>query len=416
MRIRKTFTLNMPGGESSISDAFGLSDGKQINICDFDLPDTWQVLLIMGESGSGKTTILREITPEKPLRVPDGPLFLWGGSSEPEKTRTVSILSRCGLSDATHFVSSYSQLSDSQKARASVALQVIWGRKLIVVDEFLSTLDRTTAKATAYCIQKLIRAMGLRLVATTAHTDLVPYLMPDMLIEGKAYPSRFTCCKLSPDLSINPFLKQVNLKYLDKSDYRECSLGDLHYKGKYTGGTKDFLFADMDGRHIGVLVGTYNRTTGGRRISRLIVHPSFRGTGIGKALVSKYIKDFPNTDVLATMGRFNPVFERAGMVRIPDSVYSAPKKLKALLSENGFDTTRWHDKAYCVEECGRAEIREIVARFAGKAHDLICPGGKYLTQDELAEKIRTSDATAGRVLFNLRDRTLAKYCAPDIVF
>ena len=69
-------------------------------------------------------------------------------------------------------------------------------------------------------------------------------------------------------------------------------------------------------------------STGGRRISRVVVHPSYRGVGIGCAMVKKYIADYPDTDVIAAMALYNPIFEKAGMTRVNDSSVKSPAGLR----------------------------------------------------------------------------------------
>lgn len=56
-----------------------------------------------------------------------------------------------------------------------------------------------------------------------------------------------------------------------------------------------------------------------RAISRLVVDPRWRGAGVGAALVRAYLAAplTPCTEALAAMGRWCPVFERAGMRAIP---------------------------------------------------------------------------------------------------
>lgn len=52
-----------------------------------------------------------------------------------------------------------------------------------------------------------------------------------------------------------------------------------------------------------------------RTISRVIVHPSFRGVGVASQLVHTYL-DFPLTPLtesLSAMGRISPLFQRSGM-------------------------------------------------------------------------------------------------------
>jgi GNAT superfamily N-acetyltransferase len=64
---------------------------------------------------------------------------------------------------------------------------------------------------------------------------------------------------------------------------------------------------------------TLNRRV--RTLARLIVDPRFRGVGVARALVAAYLNDplTSHTEVITAMGRFSPVFERAGMrpVEVP---------------------------------------------------------------------------------------------------
>jgi len=54
-----------------------------------------------------------------------------------------------------------------------------------------------------------------------------------------------------------------------------------------------------------------------RTISRVIVHPVFRATGLATLLVRHLCENCPTryVEALATMGRVHPFFERAGMTR-----------------------------------------------------------------------------------------------------
>lgn len=55
-----------------------------------------------------------------------------------------------------------------------------------------------------------------------------------------------------------------------------------------------------------------------RTISRVIVHPQFRGIGLASQLVRTALRNCPTryVEALAQMGRVHPFFERAGMTRI----------------------------------------------------------------------------------------------------
>lgn len=405
MKINKQYTLEVDVSGSEIAEAFGIEGGHILEIAnDLDIPDEYDILYISGESGSGKSSILSEIGETTQVIIPNTPLYTWGCTTK----ETLSILSLVGLGDATMFVSTYSQLSDSQQARARLALCVLHGDSHIIVDEFLSTLDRKTAQAVAYTFGKAIRKLGLKATLVTAHGDLGPYLKPDVMVTGYAFPSRFTVQK-PVWLKENPIVSAISMEYTNKEFYRNLRLGELHYKGKYTGGTKEYVSATLEGECIGILVSVYRMHDGGRRIARVVVHPSYRGCGVGVALVSRYIKDYPNSDVVAVMAAFNPVFEKAGMNRVEDSVIKSPKNLKKVLKDSGMNVNRWHEKRYCHEIMSSNHMRILLSDFAGFATHLVCPGGKNLTAEEVKKKITNDRVTASRVLWGLRERRLAKF-------
>lgn len=412
INIKKSYFVEPHEEANLITEAFGIDSGYIQEICDITIPMDFEVMYITGDSGSGKSTILREIVPNyKHEAIPyEKPLFEWCGDSEEDKNRAISMLTLVGISDATMFVNYYHNLSDSQQARARIMLEMKSDKNIIVVDEFLSTLDRNTAKSVAYCIQKAIRKSKKKAIFCTAHSDLKDYLMPDVLIEGKSFPSHFEVINQTPVFQ-NHIIQNTEFFYGDKHDYKALRLGELHYKGKYTGGTKEYLFARLNGEIIACLVSTYRMFDGGRRISRVVVHPSYRGVGVGVAIVQKYISDFPGADVVASMALYNPVFEKAGMSRCDDSVVKSPSGMKKELKEHGFDITRWHSKKYCREYCSSPNNRKVVANYSKNATHLVCPGGKYLTTEEIEQYIEEDEITASRVLWGLRDRRMAKYQA-----
>lgn len=56
-----------------------------------------------------------------------------------------------------------------------------------------------------------------------------------------------------------------------------------------------------------------------RTISRVVVDPRWRGLGLARGVVERYLADplTPWTEAVAAMGRFCPFFERAGMRPVP---------------------------------------------------------------------------------------------------
>lgn len=74
-----------------------------------------------------------------------------------------------------------------------------------------------------------------------------------------------------------------------------------------------------------------------RCISRVVVHPIFRGLGLAHALV-RHALDHAETDfteALAAMGHVNPFFERAGMVRYDRPIHRHDQRLLDALHSLG---------------------------------------------------------------------------------
>lgn len=407
--LSKHYQIDYDKDSDFINEAFGLPNGYKREI--FELPEFEfdNILYITGESGSGKSTLMRELYEESKVDF-DKTIPIHKVVSENNED-SLRWLSYVGLGDATLYSLNYTQLSDSQKHRLKL-LMIFLKEDFIVIDEFLSTLDRKTAKSVAYMFQKIVRKGNKKAVLVTAHDDLEHHLMPDTVITGKSFPSRF---ETSTKEYEHPY-KDLTFRYGNKREYRESRLAELHYRGKYTGGAKEYLFAYIGEEQVGVLLSTNRIGQIGRKISRVVIHPSYRGCGFGKKLVERYITDYPLTEVIAVMAKYNPFFEKAGMIRVKDSVVKSPPKLKtALRRGTSFDTKRWNEKEYCMQFCTDKSNREVLSDFASYAYKLVQPGGRKLDEEQIREYILEDEKTAGRVLYQLRDKRYAKYKTRELL-
>ena len=181
-----------------IAEAFGLGlDDKEFVVFDNQPLEINQgdVVYITGQSGSGKSTVLRELVqqmgfgPERlnvadldRVELLDKPLIDQIGKDTAE---ALNLLSVAGLNDAYLFIRKPKELSDGQRYRFRLAKIIESGAKVWVADEFLAVLDRTTAKVIAFNLQKVARKMGATLMVATTHTDMVDDLAPNLYIEKK---------------------------------------------------------------------------------------------------------------------------------------------------------------------------------------------------------------------------------------
>lgn len=142
------------------------------------------------------------------------------------------------------------------------------------------------------------------------------------------------------------------------------------------------------------------------RIARVVVHPTYRGCGVGQRLIREYLKLRPDADTVAAMARFNPVFERAGMKRVKDVVIQPPAFLKTL----PLTPARWADKAECLRIMQTPKYYDLICSHADKLGLDIHPGGKR--PENMSEFFRTNPDAAAHALWRVRPRQMAKYVGP----
>ena len=150
-----------------------------------DLPDQWSVGLIVGASGTGKTTIARELFPDAYIErfeytheclLDDMPQ----GVSVSDITRA---LTSVGFSSVPSWLKSYAMLSNGEKMRCDLARAILSDNKMFVFDEFTSVVDRNVARVGSYAMQRAVRKAGKQFVAVTCHYDVEDWLLPDWVFD-----------------------------------------------------------------------------------------------------------------------------------------------------------------------------------------------------------------------------------------
>jgi len=144
---------------------------------DFD----WQVGVIVGRSGSGKTSIAKQLFPDAYVRgfeyksrcvLDDFPEGL-------ETSEITRMLCSVGFASPPDWLKSYECLSQGEKMRVDIARALCLDKPVIVFDEFTSVVDREIAKVSAFAISKAVRRSQKKFIAVTCHYDVVDWLEPD---------------------------------------------------------------------------------------------------------------------------------------------------------------------------------------------------------------------------------------------
>ncbi|MEM2968953.1 MAG: ABC transporter ATP-binding protein [Candidatus Bathyarchaeia archaeon] len=375
----------------NVAEAFGLgADNTQ----HFTLYDNislhirpTDIVLITGDSGSGKSALLRAIKTDlgaaaqdpRDLHInPDTPIIDTIGKNTQE---ALELLSKVGLNDAFLFLRTYAQLSDGQKHRYQIARLAETPVQWWMLDEFTSTLDRDTAKIVAYNLQKHARALGKAVIAATTHTDIKADLSPNVHVH-KRYGKELR-------VSYNPHAKAQHCSLTRQTRTAQGTIADykplsqFHYRTAQLPPHRKIFTLKRKNETVGVIVYSYPPLVCFGRskvwkgtlaqlqkeistISRVIIHPKYRSIGLGAKLVAETLPqaETPCVEAVAVTARYNPFFEKAGMQRIAESKPSTPvTNALAQLHELGFDTNMLASTEYCkqkITETGHEKILAIL--------------------------------------------------------
>ena len=142
----------------------------------------WNIMLICGKSGSGKSTILREIGNVKPIEYDYNKAVIsqFDGYTEEE---VCDLLGGVGLSSVPTWLRKPQELSNGERARLDLCKAIYDAGKgqIIYVDEFTSVVNRDVAKSMSHALQRYIRQKDLKIVIASCHFDIIEWLNPNYI-------------------------------------------------------------------------------------------------------------------------------------------------------------------------------------------------------------------------------------------
>ena len=260
-----------------IKKKYDITDHKEARVVIPELP-TDGIVLIVGTSGSGKSTILNTLGNSSQIQF-DPQVNVIENFSTAE--RGEELLLACGLRTIPAWFRTPNTLSNGEHHRFVMALCLDQG--INAIDEFTSVVDRDTAKSLALSIRKYYDRRGTTdpLYIASCHRDIVEWLDPDYVydtdlcvLENRRSPHRLGT---RPNLALTIKSTSVHYwKYFSRFHYLDTAISkSAHY-----------YVLLLDDKPIGfhAAIHSTNRDIHSYwRGHRTVILPEFQGMGIGTA-------------------------------------------------------------------------------------------------------------------------------------
>ena len=279
--------------ETSVSIPMNLGEAKN-----FD----WNIGVILGGSGSGKTTILKKCGELKqPKFDQEKPLISNFDWLDPKDATLV--LTSMGLSSVPTWLRPFNTLSNGEQYRAMLAYLVASAKdgEVILIDEYTSVVDRDVAKAMSFALQKYIRRENKRIIVASCHYDILEWLMPDWTCSPQKGGALERCdYRRRPEISL-----QVSRVEAETWDFFKKH----HYLTEDVNKSCKFLLFEWNDKPVGIVAIINQPRKGcpnGFAISRIVITPDFQGMGLGVKLSEFAGGIIRNQDGLCFIKTVNP--------------------------------------------------------------------------------------------------------------
>jgi ABC-type lipoprotein export system ATPase subunit len=149
----------------------------------FDYPEDYQIGMIVGSSGSGKTQILKNKFnfEQPPIKWEQNKAIISHFKTVEEAFEKVFAV---GLSSIPTLCKPFQVLSNGEQFRANIARQIMSNA---IIDEYTSVVNRETAKSLSTSLSKYIRKKGLKnIILASCHKDIIDWIEPDWVFDTDA--------------------------------------------------------------------------------------------------------------------------------------------------------------------------------------------------------------------------------------
>jgi hypothetical protein len=260
----------------------------------------WSIGLIVGASGSGKTTVARELFGDKIVHGFEWPADKSILDAFPTSTpvkQVVELLNSVGFSDPPSWLRPFGVLSNGEQFRVIIARAIAESPGLFVFDEFTSVVDRRVAQIGSCAIARTVRKRDQQFIAVSCHYDIVDWLQPDWIYEPGTDSFQWRELQRRPTIDLT-------VRRVHKDAWR--IFRHHHYLDTELSPSAQCFAAFIDADPVAFVAALSfpHPIRPGWRLHRLVCLPDYQGAGIGVALAD-YV-----SSVFKATGK--PVFRTAG--------------------------------------------------------------------------------------------------------
>jgi ABC-type dipeptide/oligopeptide/nickel transport system ATPase subunit len=247
---------------------------------DIDIDDNWQIGLIVGKSGTGKSTIAKQLFEKAYITNFDyeAETVLDDMPKNKSVEEITAAFNSVGFSSPPSWLKPYAVLSNGQKMRVDLARAILSEDELFVFDEFTSVVDRNVAQIGSFAMQKAIRKTKKKFIAVTCHFDVTDWLMPDWIFDTDT----MTFTKTEGQKKNRPEIKFEIFSATDKSIWK--MFAKHHYLSHYHNNAANVYVALINGEIAGFLsakIFPHPKAKNIIKVHRLVILPDYQGAGFG---------------------------------------------------------------------------------------------------------------------------------------